>query len=456
MNLLFTMSLAGVIPLVPYYFLKATGICTGIQLRRLLKLSIFFFLCPIQVLKYIFPFKFPAFMYQLSNKIYLKREGYTIIKMYDGSYYPVPNWMLIIAIVWTATVICIATIYSLKYRKFKTLLLEKSNPVPEKQIDITIYSNHSAHIHCNISTLIRTPFVIGILTPEIFLPDTKLTEEELSMVLLHETAHVRYKDLLYKSLCFVICLIHWFNPFAWLLLQEYADVSEIVCDECVIHTYTTKEQRKRYATLIVNLTVRDQKMQNIFLNSFSRDKGKRKMITRIEAIMNFHIKKAGFAMASFIISIIMSTCTITAYALPPSGNSNLLQSITEGEYIADCSITKQYDFSNTDTIFISGSEESSHNNELMKNSVIEEQYNFSVFNEIFIEESGKQRAVLSGNEQRKALCRHSFISGFIVRHIKNHKGGCTVKKYSADICTKCKYSRLGKLLSETKYNKCPH
>ncbi|MSS15416.1 M56 family metallopeptidase [Porcincola intestinalis] len=349
MNLLFTMSLAGVIPLVPYYFLKATGICTGIQLRRLLKLSIFFFLCPIQVLKYIFPFKFPAFMYQLSNKIYLKREGYTIIKMYDGSYYPVPNWMLIIAIVWTATVICIATIYSLKYRKFKTLLLEKSNPVPEKQIDITIYSNHSAHIHCNISTLIRTPFVIGILTPEIFLPDTKLTEEELSMVLLHETAHVRYKDLLYKSLCFVICLIHWFNPFAWLLLQEYADVSEIVCDECVIHTYTTKEQRKRYATF-------------------------------------------------------------------------LLQSITEGEYIADCSITKQYDFSNTDTIFISGSEESSHNNELMKNSVIEEQYNFSVFNEIFIEESGKQRAVLSGNEQRKALCRHSFISGFIVRHIKNHKG----------------------------------
>lgn len=276
------------------------------------------------------------------------------------------------------------------------------------------------------------------------------------MVLLHETAHVRYKDLLYKSLCFVICLIHWFNPFAWLLLQEYADVSEIVCDECVIHTYTTKEQRKRYATLIVNLAVRDQKMQNIFLNSFSRDKGKRKMITRIEAIMNFHIKKAGFAMASFIISIIMSTCTITAYALPPSGNSNLLQSITEGEYIADCSITKQYDFSNTDTIFISGSEESSHNNELMKNSVIEEQYNFSVFNEIFIEESGKQRAVLSGNEQRKALCRHSFISGFIVRHIKNHKGGCTVKKYSADICTKCKYSRLGKLLSETKYNKCPH
>ena len=177
------MSLAGVIPLVPYYFLKATGICTGIQLRRLLKLSIFFFLCPIQVLKYIFPFKFPAFMYQLSNKIYLKREGYTIIKMYDGSYYPVPNWMLIIAIVWTATVICIATIYSLKYRKFKTLLLEKSNPVPEKQIDITIYSNHSAHIHCNISTLIRTPFVIGILTPEIFLGQSFLVWGEHMSVL---------------------------------------------------------------------------------------------------------------------------------------------------------------------------------------------------------------------------------------------------------------------------------
>ncbi len=80
---------------------------------------------------------------------------------------------------------------------------------------------------------LKTPFVIGLLRPQIFIP-TGLTAEERRYIILHEQMHIRRRDPAIKIFAYFILSLHWFNPFAWLaFLLMNADM-EMSCDERVM------------------------------------------------------------------------------------------------------------------------------------------------------------------------------------------------------------------------------
>lgn len=60
-----------------------------------------------------------------------------------------------------------------------------------------------------------------------------MSEEELRLVLAHESEHVRQRHTLDVLLMRLMCCVAWFNPFAWLMLYELRAVHEYQADAVV-------------------------------------------------------------------------------------------------------------------------------------------------------------------------------------------------------------------------------
>lgn len=95
----------------------------------------------------------------------------------------------------------------------------------------------------------RSPFILGIFRPRIYLP-YGLTEEELDYVLRHERCHIRRGDHIVKVLAFLLLTIHWFNPFVWLAFVLMGRDMEMSCDEEVLRE--CGNIRKSYSTTLLS------------------------------------------------------------------------------------------------------------------------------------------------------------------------------------------------------------
>ena len=78
---------------------------------------------------------------------------------------------------------------------------------------------------------IRSPFVLGLLRPVIYLPAGL---EDRAYILLHERFHIRHGDHLVKGLFWLAVCIHWFNPLVWLAFVLCGRDMELRCDEAVL------------------------------------------------------------------------------------------------------------------------------------------------------------------------------------------------------------------------------
>ena len=85
-----------------------------------------------------------------------------------------------------------------------------------------------------LSDKIRTPFVMGVLSPKIYLPwDTP--QEERRFIIAHERQHIHRGDPLWKLLGYSALCVHWFNPLVWLAFFLGGKDMEMSCDEAVLN-----------------------------------------------------------------------------------------------------------------------------------------------------------------------------------------------------------------------------
>lgn len=77
------------------------------------------------------------------------------------------------------------------------------------------------------------PLSLGLFRPLVFLP-AGLGEEETAMVLSHELAHIRRRDLWYKFLLLLVNAAHWFNPLVWWMCRQAGRNLEYCCDDAVV------------------------------------------------------------------------------------------------------------------------------------------------------------------------------------------------------------------------------
>lgn len=98
---------------------------------------------------------------------------------------------------------------------------------------------------------IKTPFVLGIIKPKIYLP-ASLTDEEKEYIVLHEKLHIKRFDHLVKLVAFFALCLHWFNPLVWLAFFLSSRDMEMSCDEAVIKILGS-EVKKDYSSSLLAL-----------------------------------------------------------------------------------------------------------------------------------------------------------------------------------------------------------
>ena len=80
---------------------------------------------------------------------------------------------------------------------------------------------------------VRSPFVLGVLRPKIYLP-YGLDGESRALVLAHEKYHLRHGDMLVRLFAFCLLALHWFNPLVWVAFFCMSRDMELRCDEKVL------------------------------------------------------------------------------------------------------------------------------------------------------------------------------------------------------------------------------
>lgn len=82
-----------------------------------------------------------------------------------------------------------------------------------------------------------SPLLFGIARPTIIFPSPLLNScppEQLRLMLAHELAHLKRKDLLWNWLPTIGRVLFFFHPLLWLAQREWKLVQEMACDEMVI------------------------------------------------------------------------------------------------------------------------------------------------------------------------------------------------------------------------------
>lgn len=107
------------------------------------------------------------------------------------------------------------------------------------------------HVEGNVyrCTEWSTPFVLGVIAPQIYVPET-VSEQDFSQVLAHEKCHIRRWDHVFKPLAFLLLAVHWFDPLLWVAYVLLGRDMESACDEMVLKN-ATPAQRAAYSRALV-------------------------------------------------------------------------------------------------------------------------------------------------------------------------------------------------------------
>ena len=108
------------------------------------------------------------------------------------------------------------------------------------------------HIRDNVyrCTQWNTPFVLGIIAPCIYVPES-VSEEDLPQVLTHERCHIRRWDHVVKPFAFLLLAVNWFNPVLWAAYVLLGRDMENACDEMALKN-ADAAQRAAYSRALVS------------------------------------------------------------------------------------------------------------------------------------------------------------------------------------------------------------
>ena len=170
------------------------------------------------------------------------------------------------------------------------------------------------HIQDNVyrCTDWSTPFVLGVLAPRIYVPET-VSEQDFPQVLAHERCHIRRWDHVWKPLAFLLLAVNWFNPVLWAAYVLLGRDMERACDEMVLKS-ATPAQRAAYSRALVACAAQP-KMAAVCPLAF----GEVAVKERVKNVLNYK-KPALWAVILLVVAAaIIGVCLLTKPAEDKGG-----------------------------------------------------------------------------------------------------------------------------------------
>lgn len=157
-----------------------------------------------------------------------------------------------------------------------------------------------------------TPFVLGVLAPRIYVPET-VSEQDFPQVLAHERCHIRRWDHVWKPLAFLLLAVNWFNPVLWAAYVLLGRDMERACDEMVLKN-ATPIQRAAYSRALVACATQP-KMAAVCPLAF----GEVAVKERVKNVLNYK-KPALWAVILLVVAAaIIGVCLLTKPAGKDAG-----------------------------------------------------------------------------------------------------------------------------------------
>lgn len=151
---------------------------------------------------------------------------------------------------------------------------------------------------------IRTPFILGVIRPRIYVPSS-LGAEQMKNVAAHEAAHIRRRDHLWKPLGFMLLAVYWFHPLCWISYALFCRDIELACDERVVKDMDL-EGRKAYSEALLSCSIQ-QKLVTACPLAF----GEAGVKERVKSILNYRKPAFWAIVAAVAACVAVSVCFLT-------------------------------------------------------------------------------------------------------------------------------------------------
>jgi len=222
--------------------------------------------------------------------------------------------------VWIMVAAVIGILKSYKYFRFKRAIMRDSLPDDGKW-SLLLPESVRSHIRVR-KAKVPSPIVFGVIHPTVLIPERTQSTDNIRYALMHEGLHVVRHDLLLRTIAEGAAVLHWFNPFAWLIRNKITQYSENACDEAVA-VQLSQDERKSYALSILDFmdySTTPEPQYPATLMSFSGEAEHVKR--RLKHIMEFKsMRKPAVIFSAGIILTAALIGTMAACSLAFSGES---------------------------------------------------------------------------------------------------------------------------------------
>ncbi len=300
---------------------------------RISKMALGFYLLPvvlgIQWVSRFFTFKFKATT-PISNQLPLNVQH--TLPGHSG-FNPKPfmaeqtistHIALLLLSLWGLGAVAFAAWQTVSYRRLLKILEQTRSSVSEnseaaKKLLFTKQAlGVTSKVQLAYSSAVRSPVLVGLWKPTIYLPMENTVDMDMGMVIHHELIHLKRKDLWVKAFTLGASALHWFNPLVHILQKDIHTWSELSCDEEVVKGMSYAE-RKRYGETILNVMAGSRNLPVRFCASLSGDgKQLKRRLTIMLSVKKLKKKTVYLTItAVFLVAAISTTAAAWASSNTP-------------------------------------------------------------------------------------------------------------------------------------------
>lgn len=290
---------------------------------------------------------------------------------------------------------------------------------------------------------LKSPITIGLLHGSIILPRNAWKQNRLGDVLRHELGHIRAKDNIMKVILAVVVLLNFYNPLVYYLLYRWSMTAELYCDNQVIADKSIEETGEYILFLIHTAEIQGGGKMPITGLNMSRKQLKERIayMKRMKKTGNkYGIMSKAMGMLILAAAVFASSLTVCAYE-----ERHIWYLDTPYEEVEDCIWYDNWE----DAIgFDPNAKYDSYEKYIIADNIV-----------VFISDDEKvyyDTNTMEQEYQAHRACSHTYVSGTVMKHAKDGKGGCKMDYYDGQRCTKCGHVVYGDFIKAVVYAVCPH
>lgn len=153
---------------------------------------------------------------------------------------------------------------------------------------------------------IKEPFILGVVRPVIYVPSfMERSQETLTYVILHESAHLKRRDHWWKPLGYLLLAIYWFHPLCWIAYLLFCRDIEMACDEKVIRDMD-RDHMAAYSQALLDLSFPGKKIAACPLTF-----GEVSVKQRVKGVFNYKKPTFWILLTAAIVCVLLVLCLMT-------------------------------------------------------------------------------------------------------------------------------------------------